>query len=488
MTAVGAQRLAGFVALGFMTAIGAACSSSGAGMPLGPSPTGGPDGEKSDAEASPDAATIADDAGPTESRDAGSCASAPRFTWWRDVQPIVANKCQLCHGDPPLYGAPRSLVTYADTQAIAQGGDPVYRLMAFKIVARMEAMPPPGQPQLTAEEKSAIIGWADDCAPEGTPPPPPSDAGTGSRDGAPPRADGGAAPDSGPGSSDGGTTMGASVTLEFFAHDPGSMSPYAVGTGNTQYICWAFSVPASITGRQHAVRFEPVVVNTAHLHHMLLFRNSRADAQAGPVDCTSWPYNYEMVAGWAPGRQAVDMPPGVGVPVNAGDQFVLQAHYNAVTSPATDASGMRMVVVDTPNLIDAGILWSGVIFGTAISGPNVSKTGVCSIGSPITVFSDFPHMHRTGTHITLDVQRAGSGTWTNLVDVSPWSFDDQPNSPIPQAEQMINRNDQLRTTCWWDTMGRSISYGEASNDEMCFNFIYHYPLMSNQYACVTPTF
>jgi hypothetical protein len=146
-----------------------------------------------------------------------------------------------------------------------------------------------------------------------------------------------------------------------------------------------------------------------------------------------------------------------------------------------------MKVVATPNLIDAGILWSGVIFGSAIMGPNVTRTGSCMISSPITIFSDFPHMHRTGTMITLDVERSGSSTFTNLVDIPQWSFDDQPNSLIDPSQQQINPGDTLRTTCWWDTMGRSINYGEASSDEMCFNFIYHYPLMSNQYACVSVT-
>jgi hypothetical protein len=73
-----------------------------------------------------------------------------------------------------------------------------------------------------------------------------------------------------------------------------------------------------------------------------------------------------------------------------------------------------------------------------------------------------------------------------LTEIPAWDYEDQPNMPIPMAEQQLDVGDQLRTTCWWDTQGRDISFGEETSDEMCFNFIYHYPLVSNPtLACVT---
>ena len=66
-----------------------------------------------------------------------------------------------------------------------------------------------------------------------------------------------------------------------------------------------------------------------------------------------------------------------------------------------------------------------------------------------------------------------------------WSFHDQPNVAVPLPLQQVQPGDKLKTTCWWNTQGRGINFGEASQDEMCFNFINHYPLIPNaNLACV----
>ena len=145
----------------------------------------------------------------------------------------------------------------------------------------------------------------------------------------------------------------------------------------------------------------------------------------------------------------------------------------------TDNSGIRMITIDQAGLTSAGIMWAGGAWLSPISGSNVRRRGTCRIQSPITIFQNFPHMHALGLRITLEVKRSGSSNWDLLTEVPAWDFEDQPNVPIPMTEQQLNAGDQLRTTCWWDTQGRSVSFGEATNDEMCFNFIYHYPLLSN---------
>jgi hypothetical protein len=128
------------------------------------------------------------------------------------------------------------------------------------------------------------------------------------------------------------------------------------------------------------------------------------------------------------------------------------------------------------------MMWAGLSWFNALNGM-VDRVATCTINTSFTMFSVFPHMHMLGTRITLEVQRAGQSNWTTLVDIDPWSFEDQPNVAIPAAEQQVNPGDKLRTHCWWNTMGQSIPFGEASDDEMCFNFLYHFPLVGNQYQC-----
>ncbi|MCC7381168.1 MAG: hypothetical protein IT384_05025 [Deltaproteobacteria bacterium] len=436
-------------------------------------------------------------------------AGLPRYTWWQDVQPIVAVKCQLCHASPPQFGAPRSLVTYADTQAtVLTSGAPVHAEMAHRIRAPQSAMPPPNQPPLAEDEKRIIEIWSAIGAPEGAPP---STAdGSVGPDGGPaadalPGQDASSAPDAAPGSdaapaTDGATSLDGGArdagrpdsgpittrTWDLRAHAAGDPStPYALPVDRTNYSCWAFTVPPGSAAQEYAVSFEPLIDNTRHLHHTLIFRNRGQPEQEGPFGCGGPGPDWDMVAGWAPGRGTEHLPPGVGTRASQGDQYILQAHYDLVTAPGeTDTSGVRITLSDEPGLAEAGVLWHGLSWLSAFQGSNVSRSHTCTIRTPITMFAVFPHMHKLGTRITLEIQRSGQSTWDLVGEVPAWSFDDQPNLPVPTPYQAVSPGDKLRTTCWWDTQGRSVSFGEASDDEMCFNFISHYPLLNNaNYLC-----
>ncbi len=245
------------------------------------------------------------------------------------------------------------------------------------------------------------------------------------------------------------------------------------------------TVPAGMTADEHMFRYEPILDNTTNTHHMLLFHDPNGGNDPGPFSCDGFPLDWNMIGGWAPGRTADEIPDGAGVPIQAGEQIVLQVHYDSVTSPgSTDNSGMRIILTDEPDLTPAGVVWAGVIWSSNLNGSNVSRGNTCTLNQAVTMFSVFPHMHRLGSRITLEVQRSGQSNWTSLVDISGWSFEDQPNVAIPPGEQMFMPGDKLRTTCWWNTQGQSVGFGEASSDEMCFNFVYHYPKINFDFACV----
>ncbi len=419
----------------------------------------------------PDAGSAIEDSGQQVSSDAGS----ERYTWWQDVEPIVRNKCLTCHAAPPLFGAPMSLVRYADTQVNAPAGGLMHELMAFRVGAPQNRMPPPSQPQLSPEEIHVIQVWSQIGAPEGTPPVMTEDGGVVVTE------DAGVVP-----GADAGTPTYNQWTMDLVAHAPNDVAqPYDVPLGQTNYQCWSITVPAGAP-RGAVVRIENIIVNSQHLHHTLVFKNRNHDAEPGPFDCSGLPLTWDMIGGWAPGRMDEIMPPGVGVSANPGDQFVVQAHYDSVTQAGeTDASGVRLVLTDEPGLLESGVVWAGLAWGTALNGPNATRTWTCTVRRAFTMYEVFPHMHQTGTRITLELQRSGQPGWDMVSEVPVWSFHDQPNVHVPLPLQQVQPGDKLKTTCWWDTQGRGINFGEASQDEMCFNFINHYPLIPNaNLACV----
>ncbi len=430
----------------------------------------------------PDATAALDATGPAEDAGFG------QYYWWQDVEPIVSTKCQLCHADPPQFTAPRPLVTYRHTQVRTGLGAPVHEEMVKRIYAPRMRMPPPSQPQLTEAEREIIRVWSANGAPEGTPPVR-DDAGVAdgsAADAAPAPTDGAVAPaDAGPAPTDGGgVVMDAGTapgrSFDVTASRPGGAGPYELPVRDTNYSCWSFTVPPGGGDDEHIVRFEHIIDNTVNLHHMLLFVNRDADSDPGPFGCGSFPLTWDMISGWAPGRQPEVLPMDVGVPVEPGMQLVLQVHYDDVRmGGVTDGSGIRVITVDQPGMTSAGIMWAGGVWIGGINGANVRRRGSCTIRTPITIFQNFPHMHELGLRITLELQRGGSGPWDTISEVPAWDFEDQPNIDIPQAAQQLDVGDKLRTTCWWDTMGRNVNFGDATSDEMCFNFIYHFPLLSN---------
>lgn len=411
------------------------------------------------------------------------------YFWWQDVEPIVSAKCQLCHADPPQFTAPRPLVTYAHTQVRTGLGQPVHEEMVRRIFARQMRMPPPSQPQLTEQEREIIRVWSANGAPEGTRP---ADAGLAPdaatiADATPSAGDTGVlTQDAGPAPVDAGSISGSDAGVspgrrfEVTASRPGGGGPYELPVTDTNYKCWSFSIPAGGGPDEHIVRFEHIIDNTVNLHHMLLFVNRNADADPGPFGCGNLPLTWDMISGWAPGRQPEVLPQGVGVAIEEGTQLVLQVHYDDVRQQnVTDGSGIRVITTHQAGLTPAGIMWAGGVWVGSINGSNVRRRGTCTIRTPVTIFQNFPHMHQLGLRITLEVQRGGSGPWDLLTEVPAWDFEDQPNVSIPAMEQQLDTGDKLRTTCWWDTQGRNVSFGESTSDEMCFNFIYHYPLVSN---------
>lgn len=110
-----------------------------------------------------DAATASDgttgDAGAPAEEASTACGAAD----WADVDAVLVQSCQSCHGPKPAAGAPMSLVTPADLKAASltmRGIDE-----AHYSVKRMAAgsMPPGGG---AAGKVAAIQKWIDDGYPD----------------------------------------------------------------------------------------------------------------------------------------------------------------------------------------------------------------------------------------------------------------------------------------------------------------------------------
>jgi hypothetical protein len=85
-------------------------------------------------------------------------------------------------------------------------------------------------------------------------------------------------------------------------------------------------------------------------------------------------------------------------------------------------------------------------------------------------------MHELGTRFVTEIRRGGdSGPAETLVEVDPWDFDGQ--TTYPHEGVVLEPGDAIVTRCTYDNPhDYTVTYGEDTEDEMCFNFLTVYPL------------
>ena len=88
------------------------------------------------------------------------------------------------------------------------------------------------------------------------------------------------------------------------------------------------------------------------------------------------------------------------------------------------------------------------------------------------LFALWPHMHQYATHQKFDL--ISGGVTHTLLD-SDYSFNEQRyyrESPVVA----VGGGDRLEVACTYtNTSGHAITFGDSSNQEMCFTGMYVYP-------------
>jgi hypothetical protein len=361
------------------------------------------------------------------------------------------------------------LVTYADTQETDGTGAHMYDRMLARMTAPNNTMPPTGP--VSNADQELIRRWVDTGAPEGpsvTPPTPPMECGT---------------EPSGPGT----------PWLTLSAHESGGTGAYSVpqAADENVYTCFGFTV--SNASKVHITRFHPIIDNAAVLHHIVLYRDQGFDDQSvpdGPFGCGdndgSMQVDWGFLYGWAPGTSGMVFPDDVGMPLEANSRLVLQMHYHPTPGlPPLDQSGVQIFASDTLRPNEAGMVAVGPT-GFEVSAQNPSTAEDCTFPlsfqgltahlPPTRIFASFPHMHGHGLSIQAEHVRSGQVLQT-FGQADHWSFDAQPN--IPEDVNLLD-GDTIRVTCTYTGFegARTISFGERTEDEMCFEFLYTTPPIS----------
>jgi hypothetical protein len=248
-----------------------------------------------------------------------------------------------------------------------------------------------------------------------------------------------------------------------------------------RYACYGFDVPKNALKRQ-LTRITPKIDNETIVHHLLLL-SAPTSQPAAPSPCDPLPpLDWRLLYAWAPGTPALELPQEAGYPIEEGEtmHLVMQVHYsNLKKLPGQqDSSGVSLCTTEKLRPFDADIMAFGSVSFSL--GPHQTTKLRCSSdlpgSSPMTFFQSWPHMHTLGVAFDGRVKRK-DGSEEVLAETEFYSFYDQITYPKQVA---VQPGDKVITTCTWDNPTSDIvPFGEATNQEMCFNFVSYYPRIAS---------
>jgi hypothetical protein len=343
---------------------------------------------------------------------AADTAPAPPIlkpTFYKDVLPILQNNCQSCHRAGEV--APMALMTYDETRPWA---------MAMKLAVTTKKMPPwyadpqyghfSNERKLSPQEIKTIIAWADTGAPAGDAKDKPA-----------------------PVSFVDGWNIGKPDRV---IEMPLAYNVPAQGTVDYQYMV----IPGGFTQDTWIRAAEVRPGNRAVVHHVIAFirgpesnwmrdskpgeffvpkkeeqqqesgNNQANNSQANNSQANNQQANGgqqrpqrrrgdigELLVGYAPGLQALDLHSGEAKLVKAGSDIVLQLHYTANGTAGTDKTKIGLIYAKEPaKMRIMQLAASNAGFKIPPNDPNYEVKSQVLLQEAVTLADLMPHMHFRG--------------------------------------------------------------------------------------------
>lgn len=300
------------------------------------------------------------------------------------------------------------------------------------------------------------------------------------------------------------------------------MTAQTLPRNRTMYMCKTFAVKdfVNLTSKHHLVRVSPFVQpgHEGFVHHILIYEcrmnvseehlNKQHSCFARNMpDHVRGCRSSTIMHAWAIGGTTFNYPTIAGLSFGAEDDpdyFLVETHYdNPNKHEITDSSGLDLYL--TPNLreLDAGVLTVGTLVGESIQiippkMPDYVYSGFCSAdclqhselnNTKPKVFAGFLHAHLAGRKIiTRLVNKNGTEVKRILQDLT-YDFNFQEVKVLPQLIE-IPPEHSIHVECHYDTTenDKPILGGEASNEEMCLAFLWHYPIIKPGWCASMSTY
>ncbi len=421
---------------------------------------------------------------PRGERRAAPGGVASKYTYHRDVLPILQARCQECHR--PGEVGPFSLLTYKDALRWA---DLMVEYVATHQMPPWKPTAGPGyrnERTMPQREIDILTAWAEAGCPEGDAKDVPA---TKSFDG-----------------TDGWTLGKPDLVLEMT--DDFHLAP----SGPDHFRVMV--LPTGLTEDKMITAYEVKPGNPRIVHHTINYFDTTGKARQleqaeakrpkepgepdrGPgytsamgIGFLSFPGTTGGLGGWTPGQRGFTLPAGTGYYLPKGADVVIQMHYHRNGRVEKDRTKIglyfgknpdslkRLKLVVVPGLVAKGETLEP--FRTIPAGnANYLVRGRSIVQEDCTIYSILPHMHMLGKSVRVTMTPPG-GKPITLVNIEEWDYNWQ-ESYFFQEPIEVKAGTQFDITAVFDNSAanpnnpfappRLVKKGEQTTDEMLFGFI-----------------
>jgi hypothetical protein len=320
---------------------------------------------------------------------AADAKGTPSF--YRDVLPILQERCQSCHRPGEI--GPMPLGTYTETRPWAKA---IRQAVVTRKMPPWNADGPHGKfrndPSLSQAQIDTLVAWADGGAAEGNAKDAPSARSFAE-----------------------GWTIG---TPDAIFDMPKAYDVPAAGTIEYTYVI----VPSGFKEDRWMSSAEVRPGNRAVVHHANVYvrepgskwlreypygeafvpHEKTVRAGEGGSSSAGAGIEEQMIAGYIPGRPARQVPPGYGMLVPAGSDLVFQMHYTTNGKAVRDRTKIGFVFAkQPPEKRVIRVQASNAKFVIPPGAASYPVSGDAQLGIECELIDVYPHMHFRGQSMTL---------------------------------------------------------------------------------------
>jgi hypothetical protein len=284
------------------------------------------------------------------------------------------------------------------------------------------------------------------------------------------------------------------VTPDYNANDPNAKQ-LVVPAGQEIFLCYYVTIPGNANIDVGAIR-SWMTANSSH--HFILYQLAQPMLTSGTINTCATSAGTWVYGTSTPGEiVGMDMPSGVGLPMPAGTQLVVNMHFINAGAMATYPK-LKVNLLYAKNIqYTAGVVTSfntsiNIPPGTMLAPGKQTVRGTCQAPVGSHFFQMATHTHKHATLATIDLNSGGQTTHlvytgsatTYPADQVPGTGADYQHPGVAEWSApgflTLKAGDSFTYSCSYENTGNvAVTVGQtAASNEMCMMMGYYFPVGS----------